>query len=216
MDKIFNEIMAGGASFLGTCYIKETPFPDLHYAISFGIKLSSAIIGTISENGPSKTYFHHYRTVNTRLDGIALSAVLELEKMGYRAAAIPASQSISGTFGLFSHKKAAVASGLGSIGKNAMFISKDFGPAVRLCTVFTDRELPHSECEPMDLCGDCEICKNLCPASAISGKKWGEATGSDFFDAISCSEHMKKAYKDIGRGAVCGICMRYCKYNTKK
>ena len=115
-EKIKEMLINDGACFVGCSRQEETPFPGLDYCISFGIKLSSAIVDTIDEKGPSKTYFHHYRTVNTRLDHMALSAVIELERMGYNGANIPASQSTEGVRGLFSHKKAAVSAGLGWIG----------------------------------------------------------------------------------------------------
>lgn len=206
-----------GATIVGCSYQEDTPFPELNYCITFGIKLSSAIVDTISESGPSKTYFHHYRTVNTRLDQMALSLVIKLEKAGFNAANIPASQSTEGVKGLFSHKKAAVSAGLGWIGKSALFISRETGPLVRLATVFTDMPLPVTEHPYEDGCKDCDICKKMCPSGAISGKNWSkELNYSDFFEPELCSHYMKDHFKDIGRGAVCGICMRFCKYNKRK
>ncbi|MDP4132434.1 MAG: epoxyqueuosine reductase [Bacillota bacterium] len=204
-------ILDSGASFCGVSYQEDTPFEGLNYAITFGIKLSDAIIDQIDEKAPTKTYFHHYRAVNTLLDSIALQTIIKIQKSGYNAANIPASQSISEYKGLFSHKKAAVDSGLGWIGKNALFISYEFGPCVRLCTVFTDMELPVSKHDYKDECGDCLICSKMCPSEAISGQAWHkEINFLEFFDAQKCSEYMKNNFKDIGRGAVCGICMRYC------
>ena len=161
-EKIKEMLIKDGACFVGCSHQEETPFPGLNYCISFGIKLSSAIVDTISEEGPSKTYFHHYRTVNTRLDQMALSAVIELERMGYNGANIPASQSTEGVRGLFSHKKAAVSAGLGWIGKSALFISRETGPLVRLATVFTDMALPVEEHTYEDGCKECDICKKMC------------------------------------------------------
>ena len=216
-EKIKEMLINDGACFVGCSRQEETPFPGLDYCISFGIKLSSAIVDTIDEKGPSKTYFHHYRTVNTRLDQMALSAVIELERMGYNGANIPASQSTEGVRGLFSHKRAAVSAGLGWIGKSALFISRETGPLVRLATVFTDMPLPVTEHLYEDGCKDCDICKKMCPSGAISGKNWSrELNYSDFFDPELCSHYMKDHFKDIGRGAVCGICMRFCKYNKRK
>ncbi len=212
-QKITDILLDGGAAFVGCSYIEDTPFPGLNYAISFGIKLSTAIVNTISDKGPSKTYFHHYRTVNALLDSLGLKAVIELEKAGYNGANVPASQSVMGYRGIFSHKKAAVLAGLGWIGKSALFINEKTGPLVRLATVFTDMPLPVTQHEYKDRCKDCEICKKMCPSGAISGKTFSEDIPfSDFFDAELCSTYMKNNFKDIGRGAVCGICMRFCKY----
>ena len=34
-------------------------------------------------------------------------------------------------------------------------------------------------------------------------------------DAKACSDYMKKAFQHIGRGAVCGVCMRVCPKNKR-
>ena len=101
-------------------------------------------------------------------------------------------------------------------GKNALFITPEFGSKVRLVTVLTDMPLKAEKPIQEPKCGSCEICKNACPAQAITGKlyEYG-APRSTIFDARRCSEHMK-TYKDIGRGAVCGLCMRACPYNQRK
>lgn len=212
-EEIKKALLTGGAAIVGTSYQEETPFDGLHYAISFGIKLSDAVIDTIGEDGPSKTYFHHYRTVNSLLDQLALKAVIDIEKAGFSAANVPASQSVEGYRGLFSHKKAAVAANLGWIGKNALFISGEIGPRVRLATVFTDMVLPVAPTVYKDGCGDCTICRDMCPSGAISGKTWTkEDASTDFFDPALCSAYMKDHFGMIGRGSVCGICMRFCPY----
>lgn len=216
-NKLTEELISGGAEITGCSYWEDTPYEGLHYAISFGVRLSDAIIDTISEEGPSKTYFHHYRTVNALLDSLALKTVIMLQRNGYNAANVPASQSIEGYRGLFSHKAAAVAAGLGWIGKNALFISRETGPRIRLATVFTDMPLPVCEHEYEDGCRECTVCRDMCPAGAILGVNWSkEVSYSDFFDPELCSTYMKEKFKNIGRGAVCGICMRFCPYGIRR
>ena len=216
-NKICEMLTSGGAEAVGCSYWEDTPFPGLNYAISFCVRLSDAIIDTISEEGPSKTYFHHYRTVNALLDSLSLSVIIRLQREGYNAANVPASQSIEGYRGLFSHKAGAVAAGLGWIGKNAMFISRERGPRVRLATVFTDLRLPVEDHEYKDGCGACTVCRDKCPSGAIAGVNWSrELNYSDFFDPELCSAYMKDKFKNIGRGAVCGICMRFCPYGMRR
>ena len=61
-------------------------------------------------------------------------------------------------------------------------------------------------------CGDCEICKNACPAGAIFGEL-PTTDGERNFDAEKCSKYMKEHFQDIGRGSVCGVCIRVCPKN---
>ena len=115
--------------------------------VSIVIHLSDAIVEQIDEE-PTYTYFHHYRTVNTHIDSLALKAGFILQSAGYKFVPVPASQSVGGTFGMFSHKYAASLSGLGSIGKSGLFISDKFGPRVRLGTILTDAPFSVENAKP--------------------------------------------------------------------
>lgn len=218
--EIKEQLLVQGASLVGFCELEKSPlvdFPELKYAVSIAIKLSDAVIKTIKDR-PSISYFHHYRTVNFRLDQLALSCVLRLEKGGYQAFPIGASQSDNTVdknlfTGVFQHKTAARLSGLGYVGKNALLITKEYGSKVRFCTVLTDCPLQRDRDLLPDLCDDCLLCVKSCPAGAISGKKYEVGMDrEEFFSAEKCSENMKK-YKDVGRGAVCGICIAVCPKN---
>ena len=216
MKKKIEELLkAEGALAVGFCEAGENPF-SLPYAISFEIPLSDTIIDQI-ETAPTHTYFHHYRTVNAFIDRIALKCGLLLENNGYKYVTIPASQSVEGTQGIYSHKYAAVKSGLGIIGKSGLFLSERKGPRVRLGTILTDCEFEVSKVEPVSKCGECNLCKNACPALAIRGNEWSESSSrEDIIDAKACSDYMKKAFQKIGRGAVCGICIKVCPYGNKR
>ncbi len=211
-----------GASIVGFCKLPYAPIKELPthiYAISICYKLSDSVLKTIT-NRPSIAYFHHYRTVNAKLDQLALLAVRIIEDLGFNAFPIASSQSQPGkensTFGLFQHKTAARLSGVGYIGKNAMLITKNYGSKVRLVTVLTDMPLQSDMPIIKNGCGSCEVCKTECPAGAIFGKNFEEGMQrSDFFDAEKCSNHMK-TYNDVGRGAVCGICINRCPKNRLK
>jgi epoxyqueuosine reductase len=203
-----------GADLIGTSNIKELlprRFSALPFAVTIGIRLSDAVTDEVS-GGPTKLYFAHYRAVNALLDMIAAKSVGWLQRRGYNALAIPASQTTSGIgiAGDFPHKTAANLAGLGFIGKNALFISREFGPRVRLATVLTDMPLPAGAMQPV-LCGNCRACVDACPCGALTGRMWTlGAAREDIVDAALCSQHMKKAYQHIGRGAVCGICIAVC------
>lgn len=209
-DKIKGLLAEELISEVGFSRNTDTPFEGLEYAVSLVVRLSDAVVDEIDDR-PTKTYFHHYRTVNAYIDRAAEKLVLLLNGEGFRAAAIPASQSVSEYAGRFSHKKCAVRAGLGSIGKSALFLSYKYGPRVRLGTVFTNVPLPVTDHEYRDQCGDCNICAESCGALAIRGINYAPGMERhEIFDARACSEYMKREFQSIGRGAVCGVCMRVC------
>lgn len=215
-QKIKKLLTDNGAGAVGFCRLeKENPF-GLSHAVSFAIPLSDAIIDGI-DTEPTHTYFHHYRTVNTLIDNLALRCGLMLAESGYRYAPVPASQSVNGLQGIFSHKYAAVMSGLGFVGKSGLFISENFGPRVRLGTILTDCPLEAESAVKDCGCGECRLCADACPAMAITGNPWVPGEDRDIIvDAKACSDFMKKEFQHIGRGVVCGICMRVCPYGIKK
>lgn len=215
LEKILKEAGADLVGFSSLGENRSPEHPEYGYAVTIVRKLSRAVIKTIN-GAPTMEYFQHYRATNARLDSIALDAVSFIENAGYLALPVAASQSTPDKKdeyrGIFPHKTGAVLSGLGFIGKNGLLIT-EYGSAVRLASVLTDMPLSaQKEIKPC-LCGDCQICKNACPAGAITGKLYvNGAERSTIFDAKKCSEHMK-TYKNIGRGAVCGICISVCPYN---
>lgn len=214
-NKIKSFLLENGAGQVGFCRLEAENAFKLPYAVSFTIPLSSAIVDGI-EAEPTHTYFHHYRTVNTLIDSLALRAGLMLGKEGYRYVPVAASQSVNGLQGIFSHKYAAYLSGLGYIGRSGLFVSSEAGPRVRLGTILTDFPF---ECKnaPLEFgCGECRACVTACPAMAISGEDWRPGDEREkIIDAKACSDHMKKAYQHIGRGVVCGICMKVCPKGRK-
>ncbi len=210
-EKLTELLLQEGASEVGFSAITPpAEYADLTCAVTIVVKLSDSVIDTVT-NGPTHTYFHHYRTVNAFLDRLSLRAGIFLEQAGGKYVCVPASQSIEGFSGLFSHKEAAVRAGLGTIGKSALFLSNRFGPRVRLATVLTNLDLS-SGFRPViteSPCENCSACVRACPALAISGKTFADA-GINILDRSACSNHMKQAYQKIGRGAVCGICVSVC------
>jgi len=210
-------ILSLGASFVGFSDVKDS-LPDnlkkYPYAITFGVRLSDAIIDEI-EDKPTFTYFNHYRSVNTLIDQISLRTVLAIAQKGYNAYSIAASQSIPTSpvpySGVFPHKTGAVLAGMGWIGKNGLFIHKDFGPRVRLGTVLTDFEFICENTPEESKCLDCNRCVTACPAFALTGDKWEMGMEREkLVDAKACSEYMNQKFKNIGRGSVCGICIKVC------
>ena len=211
-------ILSLGASDAGFFDCSEAAVNEkLPYGISVVVRLSEEIVAEIDDE-PTLTYFNHYRQVNALIDKILLQTGLYLQKNGYKYITVAASQSMNkdgwNYSGRFSHKQGACLAGLGGIGRNSLFLHKDYGSLVRLGTVFTDCPFECGGIKPVDPCGACTACVDACPAGAI--KKTDFYYGiprEEIFDPQKCSEYMKKEFQKIGRGAVCGICMRVCPKN---
>lgn len=216
-------LKACGVYEVGFSLVPDAP-EGYPYAVTVVAALSDAVIDEIHE-APTHTYFHHYRTVNAFIDSMLLRAGMLLQSEGYRYLPIGASQTINSGkdrehLGRYSHKKAAVLAGLGTVGKSALFLHRELGPRVRLGTLFTNCPLPETEdvsdTEPADSCGGCEQCVKACPAGAITGADWVPGAEREaMFDAHACNDYMRKHFMGIGRGAVCGICMRVCVAGAK-
>lgn len=223
IEELEYKIEEWGASMTGYSNVSRhlcDNFSELNYAITIIVNLSDYIIDQI-EDKPTFTYFHHYRTMNTLIDQITLRTTLLIQEWGYKALAVPASQTVKDLCqpysSIFPHKTAAVLAGLGWIGKNGLFISNHHGPRVRLGTVLTNMELPFENKIIENKCGQCKKCVESCPALALTGKKWeAGCSRSDIVDAKACSEYMNAKFKHIGRGSVCGICIKVCPWGANE
>ena len=203
-EEIRSLLLSHGADDCGFCALgNETAegFPQYGYAVTIVKALSRAVIATITDR-PGMIYFQHYRAVNAKLDQLALDVVSFIESKGAYALPVAASQSVPGKKyrGVFPHKTAAVISGVGTVGRNRLLIHPEYGSCIRLATVLTDLPLESGrDVLERDICRDCDICVKACPAGALDAG----------YDPEKCSDHMKN-FRDEGRGAVCGLCMKAC------
>lgn len=216
-EKLECKLKEAGATIVGFSNVTGAVNENLRtigHAITVGVRLSDFIIDEIKKC-PTYTYFHHYRTVNFLIDQITLKGTMLLQERGFRALAVPASQTVNNVAekhcGIFPHKTAAVAARLGWIGKSGLFISTAYGPRIRLGTILTDAPLECKEHTREGDCGECNRCVESCPAMALTGKQWEVGCSrSQLVDANACSDYMNANYKHIGRGSVCGICISVC------
>ena len=192
-------------------------FEHLPYGVSLMWRLNNAVMDEVADRHmPTFAYFQHYRAVNSTLDGITLRLSALIEREGYLAYPVAASQSVhdAGPYaGAFPHKTVAVQAGMGWIGKNALFVSPTFGPRVRLASILTNMPLPVATTRMESRCGACRLCVENCPAGALTGEAYlPGAPRETVFHPEACSRYMKQSYRNIGRGAVCGICISACPF----
>ncbi|MFH1398118.1 MAG: reductive dehalogenase domain-containing protein [Candidatus Omnitrophota bacterium] len=221
MDNKFNDYnklkkyaLDGGADLFGIADISSikkdfllsgNSLKKLDKAICLGARLSNAVLQEIID-APNRLYFHHYKTVNAFLDQLALKVCNYIQKKGYLALPIPASQIVDWQNQLahLSHRAVGVLAGLGWIGRNNLLITKELGSQFRLVTILTD--MPLKVNEPVkDDCGKCRLCVEVCPAKAIK-----EHPGD--FDFARCFEKLKEFQKArLVDQYICGVCVKACK-----
>lgn len=202
-----------GAAFIGAADIKgikDTFHPlimdmvnSLPMAISIVIKLSDSIIDDIND-APTLIYKHHYKSVNYRLDQIALALCKKIDSLGYHSVPIPSSQMVDWEkqLGHLSHRLVAREAGLGYIGRSTLFVTPRYGARVRLVTILTDTPLPAGK--PLEgTCNKCQECISACPAEAIT---------ENGYERGKCIAKLKEFSKIRGIGvSICGICVKACR-----
>ena len=94
---------------------------------------------------------------------------------------------------LLPHKTIAVLAGIGWIGKNNLLITNELGSAISMCTVLTNAPLPiPTISEVHSKCGNCTICRDVCPTGALTGKSWSKNTSRDeIVDVYKCTTCLK-------------------------
>ena len=182
--------------------------PDLPLAISMLMRLDPLVVRGL-RHGPTQDYYEEYLRLNTALDDAAEALADVLALHGHAAQRMPATSGGRDDVHTFAHKTAATTAGLGWIGKTALFVTPEFGPAVRLATVFTDLSLPPGEPVLDGLCGDCRACIDACPAGCGRDVSWHAGMPRDeLFDAGACRHHM--AHTGSLPAQICGICIAAC------
>jgi NAD-dependent dihydropyrimidine dehydrogenase PreA subunit len=178
-------------------------------AISLGKRLNDAVLEDIDDH-PTPLYFHHYRQTNAFLDRGALLLADHVQKMGFAALPIAASQIIDWEKqrAHLSHKHVGRAAGLGWFGRNNLLVNPDLGARFRLVTVLTDMPLEPAK-PPADGCGTCRACVATCPAGAIKERR-------EDFDHLACFEKLKEFQKKrLVSQFICGVCVKACRGPAK-
>ncbi len=212
-------LLAQGASLCGFGDLSGIAEGGLNCGVSVAVALPVEILQSI-ENGPSRIYFDAYHDINRKLDGIVTAGADYLAGKGYRAYAQTRAnvKEYEGYRTGLPHKTVATRAGLGWIGKSALLVTREYGPAIRLSSLLTDAPLACAQ--PMDhsKCGSCTACMDHCPGKAISGKLWDVHMDRDeFFDAAACRRAARALSKSLLNEEIslCGKCIEICPYTKR-
>ena len=131
--------------------IIDRHFGDFQFGIAFGKRLNDRIVDGIKK-GPTLAYYSHYRQINEELAFKSERISKDLKTVGIETVCIEPTVTTRMLDTIYasdlrtrlSHKMIATRAGLGWIGKSDLFISKEFGPRLRLASILTNAPL---DCE---------------------------------------------------------------------
>ncbi|MGE5381593.1 MAG: hypothetical protein ACM3NT_11075 [Methylocystaceae bacterium] len=131
----------------------------------------------ITNNRLFTMYSRACTTSMAMLDTIALRLSCWLEDQGGRATGIAADDPYTSWdeanlrgMGDLSHRHAAVAAGLGRLGKNALLVTPQYGNRVHLVSILTNLDIEPDQPLKEEICPpECRICIDVCPTGALEG-----------------------------------------------
>ena len=204
-----------GASLAGFGDISSLEYQGYTSCVALAVKIPAQVIAGIS-GGPTKEYFELYHTLNAKLNALAEHAAQYLTQHGCRALAQTTTTVVesAGYRTPVPHKTCATRAGLGWIGKSALLVTEEYGPAVRLSSVLTDAEFDHLA-EPINTsrCGGCTACTSACPGRAIHGNLWDVSVPRErLVDVEACRKAaralaLERLHEKI---TLCGKCIEAC------
>ena len=135
--------------------------PEYPTAISILMRLDPLVVRGL-RHGPTQDYHQEYLRANTALDDASSTLVEVMRVHGHAAERVPATAEKLNGDKPFPHKTAATSAGLGWIGKTALFVSPEFGPAYAWRP-----SSPISNCRPANPSGRA--------VAATAGRAWTRA-----------------------------------------
>lgn len=200
-----------GISKVGYTRVNVDDFPSLSYGIALVLKLPREAIQTLLDD-EFKNYWKIFHAQIDTLTDIAFKAEKLINDNGYDAFALTMQRNECDMEKLLSklpYKTLATTSGLGWVGRSALFVCEEYGSAVALSGILTDMPLEVGRAITDSYCDDCEECQKACPVDAINPVKWNSRLErSDIIDIETCSEYVIDQFR---AGLGCSKCLCHCR-----
>jgi epoxyqueuosine reductase QueG len=208
-----------GADLVGFADMSGVPEAALPFGVSVAVRLPPEIVRSIAD-GPNRAYYEAYHAINARLDRIVMLGAEYLAGLGYQAAAqtTRAVVKLDPLRTLLPHKTVSTRAGLGWIGRCALLVTQEYGPALRLSSILTDAPLACASPVDESRCGSCSECVKHCPARALKGEKWTAGMERDHLvDASACrGTAIRLCRERFGEEAtICGKCIEVCPHTQR-
>ncbi|WP_156064532.1 reductive dehalogenase domain-containing protein [Methanobrevibacter sp. YE315] len=186
-------------------------FVDLPNGISLVLKLPKKAMYYIDQED-YKSYWNCFHSKIAELTEISLKGEEYIKNLGYDAFALTMQRNecdMKKLLSILPYKTIATKSGMGWIGRSALFVTPEYGSMVALGGILTDMPLEFGTPITDSQCDDCENCQKACPVGAINPQKWNDRLNrEDIIDIDACFEYIMDQYKN---GLGCTKCMCECK-----
>lgn len=161
-------------------------FPQAKTMIVIGRRIPHGSMRGISEGTEMDNSFNHfglYYLEDQYLAKTTYDLTIWFESKGLEAVpmfgyeyngqpqAVPVSPEKPAPNVYVNYNKAAMAAGLGEIGRNGLFLTPEFGTLQRFAMLLTDTALEPDPLIKPHLCRDCNACAEACPLGAIDSAK---------------------------------------------
>ncbi len=206
-----------GASKVGFADVDglASEFTDLPNGISIVLKIPKRAMKYVEEED-YESYWSCFHSQIDKLTEISLKGEKYIKNLGYNAFALTMDRNecdMKKLLSILPYKTIATKSGMGWIGRSALFVTPEYGSAVALGGILTDMPLEFGVPITDSQCDDCENCQNACPVDAINPQKWNDRLNrEDIIDIETCREYIVDQYKN---GLGCTKCMCECKLTKK-
>ncbi|WP_296788721.1 reductive dehalogenase domain-containing protein [uncultured Methanobrevibacter sp.] len=213
MNNIKDYLISLGASKVGFADVNglASEFVDLPNAISIVLKIPKETIQLVKDESYGEYWASFHKQID-KLTEISLKGEAYIKNLGYNAFGLTMTRNecdMKKLLSILPYKTMATKSGLGWIGRSALFVTPEYGSAVALGGILTDMPLDFGTPITDSECDECTNCQEACPVDAINPQKWNDRLSrKDIIDIETCSEYIIDQYK---AGLGCTKCMSECK-----